>query len=81
MSQFYASIQGARGAVSRTGSKLSGLSGHLRGWHIGAYVECHHVNGEDRVFINLTHGSTNPGSTQCLGEFRLASDGTFEKVL
>lgn len=80
MAQFYAETKGNRGIATRTGTKLSGLWAHIRGWHIGARVEMSHVNGEDRLTVFLTHGSSNPGNAQCLGQFRLAEDGTFEQV-
>ena len=80
MAQFYAQVQGNRGEATRMGTKQSGLHGHIRGWHIGARVECHHIAGEDYITVFLTHGSANPGHAQCLGRFKVASDGTFEEA-
>ena len=80
MAQFYASIKGSRGEATRMGTKNSGLSGHIRGWHIGCRVELSHFEGEDYATIFLTHGSASPGHAQCLGRFKLAPDGTFEQI-
>ena len=38
MAHFYAEVQGNRGSVSRTGSKNSGIDGHIRGWNNGIRV-------------------------------------------
>jgi len=39
MSHFYASIDGqAQTGATRCGSRQSGISGHVRGWHNGARV-------------------------------------------
>lgn len=38
MSRFYGDLQGGRGTATRQGTKSSGISGHLRGWDIGARV-------------------------------------------
>ena len=38
MSRFYGDLKGGRGEATRQGTKSSGISGHLRGWHIGARV-------------------------------------------
>ena len=57
MARFYASIQGNRGEASRIGTTSSGISGHLRGWDIGARVACEDFNGSDEVSIQLTGGS------------------------
>jgi len=58
--QFYADIQGNRGAASRMGSKDSGISGHIRGWHVGGSVSCDHDDktGKDQVLLSLTGGSS-----------------------
>lgn len=59
MARFYASIQGNRGEATRIGSKDSGIEGHIRGWNIGGRVCCFvGENGEDRVQISLTGGSS-----------------------
>ena len=69
MSHFYGSMQGARGEVTRCGSKLSGIHGHLRGWTLGVEV-CAYFHGitsptetdaEDRVRVVLTGGSNGRG--------------------
>lgn len=60
MAQFYADIQGNRGGASRMGSKDSGISGHIRGWHVGGRVACNHddASGKDHVTVELTGGSS-----------------------
>jgi len=58
MAYFYAEIQGARRTITQTGSKQSGISGHIRGWISGAMVECYvDNNGKDIVEVSLTSGS------------------------
>jgi hypothetical protein len=71
MSRFYASIQGNRGEATRQGTAKSGLYGHIRGWDVGAVVNCF-VNdkGEDVVEIVLTSGSNGRGRPNHLGSFK-----------
>ena len=59
MSQFYAIIKGSRGEATRGGSKRSGIEGHIRGWNIGGYIKCRHINEKDEVTMELTGGSEN----------------------
>ena len=70
MSRFYASIQGSRGEATRQGGKESGITGHIRGWNIGASVFCY-VNdeGEDVVRVSLTSGSSYEGHNEMIGEY------------
>jgi archaellum component FlaG (FlaF/FlaG flagellin family) len=58
MARFYADIQGNRGEATRMGTTASGMSGHVRGWNIGARVVMDVTqSGEDRVTVYLTSGS------------------------
>ena len=58
MSHFYAHIIGsARTVATRCGTKDSGVSGHLRGWDVGARVEVFIENGVDTVRVYRTGGS------------------------
>ena len=59
MARFYASIQGNRGEATRIGSASSGISGHIRGWNLGAQVELDvdPVTGNDRLTVYRTSGS------------------------
>ncbi len=59
MARFYAEIQGNRGAATRTGSASSGISGHIRGWNLGAQVELDvdPATGNDRLTVYRTSGS------------------------
>lgn len=45
------------------GTKLSGLSSHVRGWDIGAAVEMSHEGGRDVCRVYATRGSNNPSRT------------------
>ena len=47
-----------RGEATRMGHKSSGISGHIRGWNIGARVECSHEDGKDVVRVYKTSGSS-----------------------
>ena len=66
MSHFYATIQGAKGEASRTGSKQSGIYAHARGWDIGGSVEVSHdeESGTDTVVFFITKGSNNSGAKE-----------------
>jgi len=59
MARFYAEIKGNRGAATRTGSASSGISGHIRGWDLGALVEVDvdPATGKDRLTVYRTSGS------------------------
>ena len=73
MAHFYGEIEGqARTTATRIGSKNSGISAHVRGWDIGARVQCF-VNdqGEDCVSIRLTSGSNGRLQGKCLGTYTL----------
>lgn len=60
MAHFYGEIQGNRGEATRMGTKDSGFRSHIRGWHVGASVNCNHNNSKDRdqVSIYATTGSS-----------------------
>ena len=59
MARFYAEIQGNRGNATRMGTASSGMTGHIRGWNLGARVELDvdPVTGADRLMVYLTTGS------------------------
>ena len=58
MSRFYGNIQGHSGQVTRTGSKASGIHGHVRGWESGAKTSCFvNSKGQDVVEVYATNGS------------------------
>ena len=73
MSQFYASIAGNRGEATRQGTKSSGLTGHIRGWGLGAKVEMSHEKGEDVCRVYLTSGSSGSSPSRLIGEYREAN--------
>ncbi len=79
MSHFYVSAQGARGPVTRTGTKSSGIDAHVRGWDSGVKVlgRAYHSDGLKRdVFdVYATSGSNGGGSDVFLGS---VVDGVFE---
>ena len=70
MAHFYADLQGSRGEVSRTGTKVSGIEGHIRGWTIGAKVVISHENGKDVVRIYRTGGSRGKCGPELVKEFQ-----------
>ncbi len=69
MAQFYGNVQGNRGEATRMGTKNSGMTAHIRGWDVGAYVVLQHVDGVDVVRVYKTKGSNRPGSSELLAEF------------
>ncbi len=78
MSRFYGDLQGERGMATRQGHKAIG--GHIRGWNLGARVSCFiGDDGEDRVVINLTNGSSDSSCQLSLGTFQVI-DGKIKQV-
>lgn len=71
MSHFYASIQGHRGEATRQGTKSSGISGHIRGWSIGAKVFCHYDPKRDIDIVEVyrTGGSNGRESEKRVARF------------
>lgn len=75
MSRFYADIQGNRGPTSRGGSSSSGITGHIRGWHIGARVSVSPDDlDRDTVTIYITGGSGGRMSEKFVGKWQLDPD-------
>jgi hypothetical protein len=70
MSHFYGSLQGNRKERTCCGDKKSGVSGHIRGWNVGARVQVEYDadKDEDSVEIFLTGGSSG-GRAKSLGKF------------
>lgn len=62
MAQFRATIQGQRGEVSRLGSRKSGITARINGWHSGIRVEAFERNGLDCFDVYQTGGSTGGDS-------------------
>lgn len=72
MSRFYGSMQGSKGEATRQGTAKSGITGHIRGWHIGGRVIMSvNEKDEDVVSLTVTHGSNGGGQSLCLGTFVL----------
>jgi len=70
MAHFYGSMQGGRRETetTRTGTKASGISAHVRGWNVGVSVSLEHAgdHGPDRpegarAAIGFTSGSNGSG--------------------
>ena len=85
MSHFYGSMKGSRGEVARMGTKSSGITAHVRGWHIGGSLTVEtDGQGRDVVTFYLTGGSANPGSLGSMSSsrvrFALNPDGTIERL-
>lgn len=73
MAHFYGDMEGsAKTQATRCGTKKSGISAHVRGWHFGVkvWVWYNAETGEDMVDINLTGGSKNTGRGRNLGTFK-----------
>lgn len=71
MSRFYASIEGqAKTSVTRQGSAKSGISGHIRGWHVGIKIYGRADNNDNDCFdVELTSGSTGAKRSKHIGTF------------
>lgn len=76
MSQYYGSMQGDRGEVTRRGTKNSGLRGHIRGWYLGANVEMHWNEEEqrDELYIYITGGSNHPSSYDMVSKYTVINN-------
>ena len=79
MARFYASIQGTSGEASRTGTARSGISGHIRGWNIGACVSMEDEDGKDVCIITITGGSSGRVPSLPVGRF-IVRDGEIVKL-
>jgi hypothetical protein len=71
MAQFYASIRGNRSERTCMGSKNSGISGHIRGWNIGAKVWISHNDQteKDEVTVYKTGGSNGATNDKVIAHF------------
>ena len=71
MARFMAEIQGNRGSTSRSGSKASGIDGHIRGWNLGIKVQASvDDDGNDVFTVYRTGGSNRPGVVAVLAQIR-----------
>lgn len=78
MARYYGVIQGNRGEATRMGSAKSGFWGHIRGWRVGAKVECRTDPKDadrDWVQVAVTHGSNGYGSDLHVADFKETKDG------
>ena len=71
MARFYGEVSGqARTVATRRGSTGSGMWAHVRGWNVGAYVECATECGIDVVRVWSTGGSNGIGKRVLLAVLR-----------
>jgi hypothetical protein len=75
MAQFRATIQGQRGAMSRLGSKNSGLRVRADGWNGGVEVHANTENDRDVFAVYATSGSNGRKSGEYLGS--VSADGVW----
>jgi hypothetical protein len=79
MAHFYAGVHGNRQEATRLGTKSSGISAFINGWHNGVKVRGWHEDGTDRFNIWATSGSGYAGSDIYIGRVvETASGFTFE---
>lgn len=70
--RFYGTMNNGGKAATKGGTAKTGLSGHLRGWNIGAEVSLSvDKDNNDQIEINITRGSENPTTAKRLGTFTL----------
>ena len=83
MAQFYAEIQGNRGAATRMGGKESGIWGHIRGWGVGARVDCRYdeKTDSDIVFVYATKGSGGNGRETLIATIYESGEVQFAEAL
>lgn len=76
MSHFYGSLQGSRGEATRCGTAWSGVTCHVRGWHVGTEATAHvDADGSDAVRLVATRGSAGYGG-EAIGSVRLDDSGS-----
>lgn len=70
MAHFYADIRGGnRNSIcTKTATKQSGMSAHIRSWKIGVKIAMSNVDGRDIVRVYKTGGS-NDASGVLIAEF------------
>ena len=70
MSRFYASVSGqGETSITRSGSKKSGIYGHIRGRNIGIEVQgCVDNEGKDHFRVFRTFGSNGYGPDELIAE-------------
>jgi len=83
MAQFYAEIQGNRGAASRMGGKGSGTQSHTRGWHVGCKVVCSYDEKSDSDIVQVYRTSGSGGHERDVLVATFYQDGriAFEKEI
>lgn len=61
MAHFYATIKGKSSERGAVGTKNSGLTAHVRGWNVGARIDCSYSDTfkKDTIKITSTMGSNN----------------------
>ena len=71
MAHFIGDVQGSTTTASRIGGKKSGISGHIRGWNIGAMVICKYdpKTDKDTVYVYKTTGSSGSGRNELIARF------------
>lgn len=69
LAQFRSVIRGQRGEASHFGSKQSGMTADINGWHTGATVRIDHVDGRDRVQVFRTPGTGKGHSSVLVAEW------------
>ena len=81
MAHFYGEVTGsAASPATRGGGKKSGITGHIRGWNAGAYVEVNHVDGEDVVTVYATKGSSSGGAEKRIAKFTADTLGALHSI-
>ena len=72
MSRFYGSIDApGRKPITRCGHGTQGIEAHIRGWNVGALVDCVAVGKEDSIHVYATGGSNDPLVTQHIATITL----------
>ena len=75
MARFYGTMQGGRGATSRTGTTSSGVHAHVRGWDVGVKVYAGDDKDTDVIYVYATHGSRGAGLDRHIATIRKDAHG------
>jgi len=70
MAHFYSTVTSKNTTQTKCGYK-DGISGHIRGWNVGAKIWISHneETGRDEVTVYKTSGSNGAGSQEVIAEY------------
>ena len=74
MAHFYSTVEAKGKSQTKCGTRVSGMSAHIRGWDIGCEVDLRCLDGEDVMHVYLTDGSNGDSRTH-IGTWKQTEEG------